>query len=125
MSAVFIPIVLGTARHERQSEKVASFLFGELKRFSDVESEIIDVKDFLSRETIPAWVPNSNVAYWRESAGRADGFIFVVPEYNHGYPGEFKILLDNLINANFRIDITLYKEALKEAEEIAHKRKLK
>ena len=38
---------------------------------------------------------------------------------------EFKILLDNLINANFRIDITLYKEALKEAEEIAHKRKLK
>lgn len=39
--------------------------------------------------------------------------------------GEFKILFDNLINANFRIDIILYKEALKEAEEIAHKYKLK
>jgi len=96
MPPLFIPIVLGTARHERQSEKVASFLFGELKRSDGVESEIIDVKDFLSRETVPAWVANSNVEYWRESAKRADGFIFVVPEYNHGYPGEFKILLDAL-----------------------------
>ena len=38
---------------------------------------------------------------------------------------EFKILFDNLINANFRIDIILYKETLKEAEEITHKHKLK
>ena len=38
---------------------------------------------------------------------------------------EFKILFDNLINANFRIDIILYKETLKEAEEIAHRRKLR
>ena len=27
---------------------------------------------------------------------RADGLIIVVPEYNHGYPGELKLLLDSL-----------------------------
>ena len=27
---------------------------------------------------------------------RADGLIIVSPEYNHGYPGELKILLDTL-----------------------------
>jgi len=38
---------------------------------------------------------------------------------------EFKLLLDNLIDINFRIDITLYKEVLKEAENIdkSHKSK--
>ena len=38
---------------------------------------------------------------------------------------EFKILLDNLINANFRIDINLYKDILKEAENISKSRKSK
>lgn len=38
---------------------------------------------------------------------------------------EFKMLLDNLINANFRIDINLYKDILKEAENISKSRKSK
>lgn len=96
MSSLFIPIVLGTAREERQSEKVASFLFGELKRFDGIESEIIDVKNFMSGATVPSWVPNSRIAHWKESMTRADGLIIVMPEYNHGYPGELKILLDGL-----------------------------
>lgn len=96
MSSVFIPIVLGSARRERQSEKVASFLFGELKRLDGIESEIIDVKDFMNGETIPPWVSNPKVSYWKESMARADGLIVVVSEYNHGYPGELKILLDAL-----------------------------
>ncbi|MBI2046409.1 MAG: NAD(P)H-dependent oxidoreductase [Parcubacteria group bacterium] len=96
MPSLFIPIVLGTARRERQSEKVASYLFGELKRVEGIESEMIDVKEIMSGETVPPWVSNPNISFWKESAGRADGFIFVVPEYNHGYPGELKILLDSL-----------------------------
>ena len=96
MSPLFIPIVLGTARRERQSEKVASFLFGELKRFDGIESDIIDVKDFMNAQTVPPWVSNSSIAFWKESMARADGLIIVMPEYNHGYPGELKILLDSL-----------------------------
>ncbi len=38
---------------------------------------------------------------------------------------EFKILLDNLISINFRIDIKLYKEILKEVENIAQRLKSK
>lgn len=31
---------------------------------------------------------------YREKITRADGLIIVSPEYNHGYPGELKLLLD-------------------------------
>ena len=31
---------------------------------------------------------------YRKMVDRADGLIVVSPEYNHGYPGELKLLLD-------------------------------
>ena len=34
----------------------------------------------------------------REKARRSDGFIIVSPEYNHGYPGELKMLLNMLFS---------------------------
>jgi NAD(P)H-dependent FMN reductase len=33
---------------------------------------------------------------WQEAMLRADGLVIVTPEYNHGYPGELKIVLDSL-----------------------------
>jgi len=33
---------------------------------------------------------------WSEIMTRADGLIIVTPEYNHGYPGELKLMLDQL-----------------------------
>lgn len=93
---LFIPIVLGTARTERNSEQVARFLHTEAAGH-DFDTAIVDVKDMVTwgATTIPAWVDDPRTHPWRELVIRADGFIFVIPEYNHGYPGEFKLLLDS------------------------------
>jgi len=90
----YIPIVLGTAREGNQSEKVAQFILAQAKESGELETEIIDVKEFSSSRTIPPWEESEVADRWRSVATRADAFIFIIPEYNHGYPGEFKILLD-------------------------------
>ncbi len=95
----FIPVVLGTARKGRQSEKVARAVFEILKGRDDIDIELIDVKDHIHGQTIPPWEENKITRPWRDVAERADAFLFVVPEYNHGYPGELKLLLDQELKA--------------------------
>lgn len=95
MATVFIPIILGTARPNRQSEKAARFMLGEAKKLEGVETALLDVRDF----RLPA-TDNSGTSdaakRLAEHAKRADGFVIVSPEYNHGYPGELKMMLDTL-----------------------------
>lgn len=88
-----IIVLLGSAREGRQSEKVARFVFNEIKARGDVEAEFIDVKDFLFARTSEDQ-PISNA--WKEIVNKAHGFVIVSPEYNHSFPGELKILLDSL-----------------------------
>ncbi|HYE59717.1 MAG TPA: NAD(P)H-dependent oxidoreductase [Candidatus Kapabacteria bacterium] len=93
MKKPYIPILLGTAREERFSEKVATYVLGIARSFP-FETELVDVRDHAQGYTIPAWVDHPNAKVWRSIAQRADGFIFVFPEYNHSYPGEMKMVLD-------------------------------
>ncbi|MBI4276677.1 NAD(P)H-dependent oxidoreductase [Candidatus Uhrbacteria bacterium] len=89
----FIPIILGTAREGRKSELAARFVLAALQKRSEVTTELIDVRDY----RIPATdnTEESDTAKrFAEKATSADGFIMVVPEYNHGYPGELKMMLD-------------------------------
>jgi len=91
---MFIPIILGTARAGRQSEKVARFMLEQAKE-AGLDSEILDVRDYRVQATdnsvqIPA------AEKLREKIRNADGLIIVSPEYNHGYPGELKMMLDLL-----------------------------
>lgn len=80
-----IPIILGTIREGRQSEKAASFMLKKTLE-KGFESEIIDVRDYLFK----------NKERLSEKIKKADALIFVFPEYNHGYPGELKIMTDML-----------------------------
>jgi NAD(P)H-dependent FMN reductase len=90
----FIPVILGTAREGRQSEKVAQSLLSVLESRGDCQTQLVDVRDYTHGRTIPDWEENEATKPWRDIVSRADGFIIVVPEYNHGYPGELKLLLD-------------------------------
>lgn len=91
---MYIPVILGTARIGRESEKVASFMLEEAKK-AGFETELIDVRDFRIEATdktqkIPQAMKLS------PKIEKADAFIIVTPEYNHGYPGELKMMLDML-----------------------------
>jgi len=91
---MYIPIILGTAREGRQSEKVAKFMLQETLK-TGLETEIIDVRNFRIKATDNT--EKSPLAKkLAEKVNKADGFIIVSPEYNHGYPGELKMMLDML-----------------------------
>jgi NAD(P)H-dependent FMN reductase len=91
---MYLPIILGTAREGRQSEKVARFMLQELKK-ADTEGIILDVRDY-RMEATDNTKKSEKAKKLAETIGRADGIIIVSPEYNHGYPGELKMMLDLL-----------------------------
>ncbi len=95
MMQLFIPVILGTAREGRRSENAARFVLEEVKKRAEVESELMDARDF--RLPVTDNSEESDTAKrFEKIVSRADGFIIVSPEYNHGYPGELKMMLDML-----------------------------
>jgi NAD(P)H-dependent FMN reductase len=89
---LFIPVILGTARQGRESERAAQFVFGQTKKRAGVETELIDVR------TLPMKLDDAGEQMkdpkFSATIERCDGLIIVTPEYNHGYPGLLKHALD-------------------------------
>src|SRR6267143_5981902 len=92
MPALFIPVILGTARKGRRSENAARFVFEETKKRAGVETEFVDICNIPMRLD-DAGEQMKDPAF-SDLVTRADGLILVVPEYNHGYPGLLKHALD-------------------------------
>ena len=90
--ALFIPLILGTAREGRQSENVARFVLEQTKKRADVETELIDVRE-LPMKLDDAGEQMKDPKF-SAAIERCDGLIIVTPEYNHGYPGLLKHALD-------------------------------
>lgn len=95
MEKFYIPVILGTAREGRQSEKIAHFIANILGGYDEIETGVIDVQDYLFGKTITPWYDNTEAHEWKEIVKHVDGFVIVSPEYNHSFPGELKILLDS------------------------------
>lgn len=89
---LFIPVILGTPRQGRQSEPVAKFLVEELAKREGVETELVDIRAI----AIPTDDAGESIKdpQFSQTCDRADGFAFVVPEYNHSFPGLLKHVLD-------------------------------
>ncbi|HSS45616.1 MAG TPA: NAD(P)H-dependent oxidoreductase [Thermoanaerobaculia bacterium] len=89
---LFVPVILGTARKGRLSEHVARFVFGELRKHAGVQTELVDIREI----NLPTTDAGENIKdpKFSETVMRADALILVVPEYNHGYPGLLKHVLD-------------------------------
>lgn len=94
---LFIPLLLGTTRKNRESETVAHWVHGKMVEREDLETQLFDVRDF----ELPRDGYGTEIAHlfpeWRDAIIRADGFVIVTPEYNHGYPGPLKSVLDLLL----------------------------
>ena len=89
---LFIPVILGTPRQGRYSEYVARFVLDEVAKRDGVESALIDIRE-IAFSTLDAGEAIKDPLF-SETAMRADAFIIVAPEYNHGYPGLLKHVLD-------------------------------
>lgn len=92
---LFIPVILGTSRQGRQSEWVANFIVDQVKKQERIETALIDIRTL----TIPIDDAGETIKdpSFAAAMERADGLIIVAPEYNHGYPGLLKHVLDTCL----------------------------
>src|SRR6476646_10822358 len=97
MSELFLPLLLGTNRKLRKSEFAARWLLGEMQRRPEIETQLFDVADFALPHDDYGQEIKEQFPEWRDAIVRADGLVIVAPEYNHGYPGTLKAVLDLLL----------------------------
>jgi NAD(P)H-dependent FMN reductase len=92
---LFIPVILGTSRQGRQSEYVAKFIVEQIGQREGIETELIDIRNIaIATNDAGESIKDPQFA---ATIDRADGLIIVVPEYNHGYPGLLKHVLDTCL----------------------------
>ena len=89
---LFVPVILGTPRQGRMSEHAAALMLAQIEKRDGLVTELIDVGK-LPIPTDDAGEAVKDRAF-SESMNRADALVIVAPEYNHGYPGLLKHVLD-------------------------------
>ena len=93
MGKLFIPVIVGTDRPNRNSIKAAKFIQAVGSSFENIDTVLVDPVDFHS-DVDGSKLISQDITY-SDVTARADGFFIVTPEYNHSYPGCLKQLLDS------------------------------
>ena len=97
MDQLNILVLLGTNRKERKSVFVAKWLIEQMEKRPEIQPRLFDVADFnLPHDDYGQGLKDS-FPDWRDAMIQADGLVLVSPEYNHGYPGAMKAVLDLLL----------------------------
>lgn len=98
----FLPILLGSAREGRVSDKAAAYIAGLVAKRS-IETAIVDPRDY----SPTALAVRSHPEPWNAFMTRADGLIIVAPEYNHGYSAPLKAMIDSLHHEYLRKPVAI------------------
>jgi NAD(P)H-dependent FMN reductase len=97
-----IQVILGSTRQGRSGDKVASWFMEHARARTALDAELVDLRDwplpFFDQPLPPAMGSPTDALQqrWARQVARADGFVLVAPEYNHGYPAVLKNALDHL-----------------------------
>lgn len=97
MDELNIPVLLGTNRKVRRSVFPAKWLVGEMEKRPDIRTRLFDVADFDLPQDDYGQELKDRFPEWRDAIVQADGLVIVAPEYNHGYPGSLKSVLDLML----------------------------
>jgi NAD(P)H-dependent FMN reductase len=96
-----IQIIIGSTREGRRGEIVAKWVYGQLKKLSNIEAELLDLRDYPLPYYDEPLSPTVLKEYrhpegqrWADKIAEGDAYIIVTPEYNHGYPAVLKNALD-------------------------------
>ncbi|AKK04985.1 putative flavoprotein [Corynebacterium mustelae] len=98
-----IGVILGSTRPNRISPEIGQWAVQELSNGSELDYEIIDLKDL----GLPVYdepqsprasndYQNEHTKKWSALANSFDGFVLILPEYNGSIPGVLKNALDYL-----------------------------
>jgi NAD(P)H-dependent FMN reductase len=100
---IAISVVVGSIRQGRFSEKPARWIYQRLQQRKDVETRLLDLREFplpFFDHPLPPAMPgrpaydNEVIKRWTAEIARSDGFVFVTPEYNYGPPAVLKNAID-------------------------------
>ena len=96
-----VQIIIGSARDERQGERVARWLTDEISSSpvaADLSIEVIDLRDwplpFFNEHPASGKLDDTIVGEWMRKIAEADAYIIVAPEFNHSFSGALKNALD-------------------------------
>ena len=97
MDQLNIPVLLGTNRKERKSVFAAKWVLGQMEKRPEISTRLFDVAEFALPRDDYGQALKDKFPEWRDAVVQADGLVIVAPEYNHGYPGAMKAVLDLLL----------------------------
>ena len=97
MDKLLIPVLLGTNRKQRNSVHPARWLIGQMEQRPEIQTRLFDTADFALPQDDYGQGLKDLFPEWRDTIINADGLVIVSPEYNHGYPGVLKAVLDLLL----------------------------
>ena len=97
-----LQIILGSIREGRRSAPLAQWAVERASKRDGVTVELVDLKQWnlpmfdLAKFPTEGHYEDPLQQRWAETIARADGYLFVVAEYNHGYTSALKNALDYL-----------------------------
>ncbi|MCA9301283.1 NAD(P)H-dependent oxidoreductase [Candidatus Saccharibacteria bacterium] len=98
-------IVTTSVRKGRSGEKVTNWFVDQVEKDGRFTPDVVDLKELNLSYELPEKLAGSvqNSEYdneedvkWAKHVNKADAVVFVMPEYNHGYPASIKNAVDHL-----------------------------
>lgn len=97
-----IYVIVGSMRPKRIGRQVAEWVLSNLPLSPVFEAELLDLVDWplplLDEPAMPATgvYAHEHTLAWSRKIAAANGYVFVTPQYNWGYPASLKNALDYL-----------------------------
>jgi NAD(P)H-dependent FMN reductase len=95
-----IQIIIGSIRQGRRAKPVGDWAYQMAVLRQDLSVELVDLKDWdlpmfdLPKPPILGGYEDPLQKRWADKIAEGDGYLFVSPEYNHGYTSVLKNALD-------------------------------
>lgn len=95
-------ILTSTTRENRQGIKVANWIFEKAQSDSNFNTQLLDLKEInlplMDEPNHPSLgkYEHEHTKAWSKKINEADAFIFVLAEYNYGFPAPIKNAIDYL-----------------------------
>lgn len=95
-------VVVGSVRKNRSADKILPLVQTALAKHTDIQVNIADLQDIplpfydhaLSPSNPDFVHEHPETAAWAERVGKADGYVFLTPEYNHSTSAVLKNAID-------------------------------